>query len=418
MYNYCGLDFGTSNSTVGVKTNTGFQLANLENYTPIIPTTVFFDYDEKQQLFGKAALERYVDGEEGRLLRAIKSVLGNDLMYENTIINGRQMPLKNIIGLILKHLKTQAEQHVGHTLDQVVLGRPVHFNDHTPEKDQAAEDLLKKIALQQGFKEVEFQFEPIAAAYSFEQQEVKQETLALIVDIGGGTSDFSVLRLGTGKVDRREDILANGGIHIGGTDFDRKFNMKEVMPHLGKETKIKTDMGKTLSIPVSYFADMATWHRINFLYHIHTREKFEEYLDQAISPHTLHRFFTLLDYELGHMLNMQVEQQKQFLSQRKLSTLELDFIEKNLCVELTQKGFYAAIHEELNKLSRETETVIKEAGIAAHDIDVLFFTGGSTKIPLLRDRVSAVVPAAQIVEGDAFGSVGYGLAVDAFHRFS
>lgn len=418
MYNYCGLDFGTSNSTVGIKTDNGFQLASLENYNPVIPTTIFFDYDEKQQLFGKAALERYVAGEEGRLLRAIKSVLGNDLMHENTIINGRQTSLKSIIGYIIGHLKSQAEQSIGHNLDHVVLGRPVHFNDHDSEKDREAEDLLRKIAIQQGFKNVEFQFEPIAAAYSFEQQEVKKETLALIADIGGGTSDFSIVRLGTGSVDRRQDILANGGVHIGGTDFDRKFNMKEVMPHMGKDTKIKTDMGKILSIPVSYFADMATWHRINFLYHVNTREKFEEYLDQAILPHHLDRFFTLLDYELGHMLNMKIEKQKQLLSQNEFSTMDLDFVEKKLTVQLSQKGFYASIYDELKRLSKETEEVIKQAGVSADEIDVLFFTGGSTKIPLLREMISAVVPTAKIVEGDAFGSVGYGLAVDAFNRFS
>lgn len=418
MHNYCGLDFGTSNSTVGIRTKNGFQLASLEDYSPVIPTTIFFDYDEKQQLFGKAALERYVNGEEGRLLRAIKSVLGNELMHENTVINGKKTALKDIIGFIINHLKKRSEQFAGHDLNNVVLGRPVHFNDHDPEKDQEAENLLKKIAIQQGFKHVEFQYEPIAAAYSFEQQEVKKETLALIADIGGGTSDFSVVRLGTGHKDRRQDILANGGVHIGGTDFDRKFSMKEVMQQMGKGTKIETDMGKILSIPVSYFADMATWHRINFLYNVNTVEKFEEYLEQAIAPHTLDRFVTLLDYELGHLLNMQVEKQKQFLSQNEFSNMPLDFVEKGLQIQLSRKGFYTAIHDELKKLSKETEETLKKAGVTAEDIDVLFFTGGSTKIPLLRQMISGVVPLAKIVEGDAFGSVGYGLAVDAFNRFS
>jgi len=403
---------------VGLKTAQGYGLAALEDGKPIIPTAVFFDFDEDKMLFGQKAVHQYIEGAEGRLLRAIKSILGSNLMDEKTFIQDRQLSFREIIGYILAHLKSEAEKSSGSKLQKVVLGRPVHFNDNDPKKDQRAQDILREVALEQGFQQVEFQYEPIAAALAYEQQSVRKETLALIADIGGGTSDFSIIRLGTQSQDRKQDILANAGVHIGGTDFDRKISMKEVMPYFGKGSTVKTMTGGKIGLPVSYFNDMATWHRINSLYSDDKRDTVERFLRSTNHPQQLQRFHTLMDFELGHLLNTRVEEQKQILSSQSSSILDLGFVEKGLNLELQQTKSNQAIEEELEKLGRVTADILKQAGIKKTEIEAIFFTGGSTKIPILKKKIFDVIPQAEVIEGDAFGSVGYGLVIDAEQKFS
>ncbi len=417
MNKFCGLDFGTSNSTVGLKTSSGFELASLEGNNPIIPSAIFFDREHGGKLFGKKGIERYIEGQEGRLMLSVKSILGTNLMTEGTFLQGKKVPFQDVIGYLVAHLKAQAEKQFGQGVDSVVMGRPVHFNDSDRKKDQQAEEILRTITKKQGFKNVEFQFEPIAAAFAYEQKSVKSETLALVADIGGGTSDFSVIKLGSNNLDRKQDILANAGIHIGGTDFDRKISVKEVMPFFGANTEVKTMSGQDINVPKAYFNDMATWHRINSLYNDEIAESIAGYLKHATNQVGLDRFQTLVDSELGHLLNSRVEEQKQILSSKTESILNLDFIEKDLSLPLSQEKSNEAISEEITKLSTVTKEILKQAGAAASDIDVVFFTGGSTKIPILRKHIFDKIPNAEVVEGDAFGSVGYGLAVDAENRF-
>ncbi|MDX2471810.1 MAG: Hsp70 family protein, partial [SAR324 cluster bacterium] len=329
----------------------------------------------------------------------------------------KNVKFQDIIGYLIAHLKVQAENQLEGSIDSVVMGRPVHFNDHDSAKDHEAEELLKTIAQNQGFKNVEFQFEPIAAALAYEQKSVTKETLALVADIGGGTSDFSVIKLGSNNFDRKQDILANAGIHIGGTDFDRKISVKEVMPFFGANSEIKDMSGKSLKVPKAFFSDMATWHRINSLYCDEVKESIAGYIKNAPNSASLGRFQTLIEYEFGHLLNTRIEQQKQILSSKTQSVLDLGFIEKGLTLPLLQEKSNEAILEEITKLSNITNEILMQAGVAASDIDVIFFTGGSTKIPILREYIFNNIPKAEVVEGDAFGSVGYGLAVDAEKRF-
>ena len=159
-------------------------------------------------------------------------------------------------------MKRRAEQATGREFRHVVHGRPVHFVDNAPEADRKAEETLRAIAREIGFDEVTFQFEPIAAALDYERQ-IAAEEIALIADIGGGTSDFSIVRLGprvTARPIAPADILANDGVRIGGTDFDRQLSLGVVMPLLGFGSAMKR---AGLDVPSSYFHDLATWSNIN-----------------------------------------------------------------------------------------------------------------------------------------------------------
>eukprot|EP01034_Spumella_vulgaris_P026799 gene26799-33435_t len=231
----CGVDFGTSNSTVGwVRPGHPTMLA-LEDGKTTLPSVVFYNAEDEEVTFGRAALGEYLAGYEGRLMRSLKSLLGTSLIDGQTEVGGRALPFRMLLANFIGEVKKRAEQASGRQFNSAVFGRPVHFIDDSAANDQLAEDTLAEIARSVGFKDIAFQFEPIAAAFDYESQ-ISREELVLIADIGGGTSDFSLVRLSperAKKAERRDDILATGGVHIGGTDFDKYLSLSAVMPLLG-----------------------------------------------------------------------------------------------------------------------------------------------------------------------------------------
>ena len=247
----CGVDFGTSNSTVGWQTPGRSLLLELEDGKVTLPSVVFFNADENATYYGRAALASYLAGYEGRLMRSLKSLLGTSLMDGQTEVDGRALPFRTLLASFIGELKCRAERQAGRAFDSAVFGRPVHFVDDSDDADALAETTLRDIARNAGFHNVAFQYEPIAAAFTYEMQ-VDREELVLIADIGGGTSDFSLVRLspkGVKKEDRHNDILANGGVHIGGTDFDKYLSLRCVMPLLGLGTRLKSNA----EVPSSHY---------------------------------------------------------------------------------------------------------------------------------------------------------------------
>ena len=266
MTHSCGLDFGTSNSTLGRVNAHGVPaLVPLEGDQQTLPSVLFFSFEEDRLFFGRAAIAEYVSGADGRLMRSLKSVLGTALFADTTRVKSRRLGFGDIIGTYVGELKRRAETALKTELTSVVMGRPVHFVDDDPVADQEAQGQLEAAVRAQGFEEIAFQFEPIAAALDYERQ-VSGERIALIVDLGGGTSDFSLVRVSPerrGRADRSDDILATAGVHIGGTDFDRLLAMSRVMPELGLGSRTRD--GKR-HLPVAPYVDLSTWHRINRLY--------------------------------------------------------------------------------------------------------------------------------------------------------
>src|SRR5262245_6287062 len=256
----CGLDFGTSNSAIGVaRDGAAPALAPLEDGRALMPSAVFFDYETRGRvLFGSDAVAAYVGQTEGRLMRALKSILGSPLIDEKTSLGGRLVPLADVVGIFVRHLKVKAEAFAGTEITAVVHGRPVRFVDGDEAADARAQAVLDAIARQAGFRDVAFVYEPIAAAYHYEQT-VQAEELVMIADIGGGTSDFSVVRIGPrrrDRADRADDVLATTGVRLGGTDFDTSLSLAAVMPLLGLGTRL---VDKDLPMPNAPYHELATW---------------------------------------------------------------------------------------------------------------------------------------------------------------
>jgi hypothetical chaperone protein len=417
---FCGLDFGTSNSTVAVARGQGVALAPLEGDSPTLPSAIFFDFADGSALFGRAAIEAYVEGVEGRLMRSLKSVLGTALMDETTRIKTRTYGFKDIIGLIVARLKAAADSAAGREVGQVVLGRPVHFVDDNPAADRRAQDALEEIARAQGFRDIAFQYEPIAAALAYEQS-VRKEQYALIADIGGGTSDFSVVRVspeGRSRTDRAGDILANRGVHIGGTDIDRLFSLKTVMPILGLGSDMRLPFSdKAIPVPNGYFVDLATWHRINLLYTPKIARDLQELERHALAPQKIARLAEVIESRRGHSIAIAVEQAKIALSSADRATIDLAGADLGDRIETTAKTLNDTVAEQLGSLSRTLAETLDASGLAGERIGAVFLTGGSTAIPAVRAAVTGLTPKAKVVEGDMFGAVGLGLGLDAARKF-
>jgi len=294
---FCGIDFGTSNSTVGLADTNGARLIALEEDAATLPSAVFWQTEGTPPLFGRAAIAAYLDGEDGRLMRGLKSTLGSGLIHDRTSVGGRAVSFREVLGRFIGHLRA-AQTAAAPEIGRVVLGRPVHFVDDDPAADAAAEAVLAEIAATCGWREVAFQFEPIAAALHYETTAPREE-LVLIVDIGGGTSDVSVVRVGPGRAarpDRADDILGNDGIRVGGTDFDRLLSLAEVMPHLGY-------LGATAgggTMPRHYYLDLATWHRINALYTARTLADLKALRLAAAEPERIGRLMRVVEGRHGH----------------------------------------------------------------------------------------------------------------------
>lgn len=438
-----GIDFGTSNSTVGYPTELGPQLVKIDGDNFNIPSAIFYNLEilepvvdsaqqtkvcstvtnpqkiihkpiEKYQIyFGREAISAYTNHYEGRLLRSLKSILGSSLIKESTQIGYEQIPFKEIICKFIKHLKNKAENYLGDEIDFVVMGRPVYFVDDDPEKDNLAQNELESIVLDCGFKNVFFQYEPIAAALDYERS-VTEEELILVVDIGGGTSDFSIVRVSPDrrlKPDRRTDVLANTGVHVGGTDLDQKLSVGQFMHHLGYKTKQR--IRPELDLPVSCYYDLATWYKIAFLYNKKTMLLLKELHSIAEKPNLIDRFIKIIRERNGHKLAGDIEAGKIVLSEKEAVDLSMDYVEKGLVASLSRKSFEENISREREKIVFHINECLKQAMVSAGEINTLFLTGGTSAIPSILNSCQSVIPEARLVEGDKFGSVGTGLAIHA-----
>jgi len=412
---FCGLDFGTSNSTIGISIGDQARLCAVEDGKLTLPSAVFFDYERSTVRFGRDAIGAYIEGVEGRLLRSIKSVLGSSLISETTQVQRGRIAFPEIIGMLLRQLKTSAEEQLGGPIDSVVLGRPVRFVDEDDDADRQAEHELINIARAVGFRHVEMQFEPVAAALDYEMS-LDREELAIIVDLGGGTSDFVVARLSperSRRADRAQDILGRSGIHIGGTDFDRMLSVAYVMPELGSRARIGP---KQLNVPIWMYQDLATWHRIASLYTNANLTYLRSIRRTVDRPELIERLVDILVHRNGHRLNAEVEAAKIALSASDAANVHIP-VENPVDVTVTRHQLEDAYRDGVEDIVRGIDRCLKAAEVSPDRIQSIFLTGGSTAIPMIRSRVLQHLPHARPVSGDVFGSVGLGLTIDAERRF-
>jgi len=405
-----GIDFGTSNSAMAwVGPQGSARLIPLEGDALAMPTAVFYNTEDSRTHFGRDAIHHYLEGTEGRLMRSLKSLLGSPLLLETTQIGHQQISFQDIIGTYLATLRERATHSLGQAPRRVVMGRPVHFVDDDPERDAQAEASLRQAVQSVGFEDVSFQLEPIAAALDYEQR-LTQESTVLVVDLGGGTSDFTVVRLGPDRMnnaDRSADILATTGVHIGGTDYDRQLNLSQVMPllgykHIGPEQR---------EVPSRVFFDLATWHLIHWQYQPkaigHAKTLRSNYSD----PRLHERLMQVLTERHGHHIAHEVEQAKIRCSVHDADTpIDLSVIERDLHATLGVPDMQAHLHDLLARTVACARECVQRAGLTDASLDAIYLTGGSSALRTFQQTLQAAFAGVKLVEGDLFGGVALGLA--------
>ena len=412
----CGIDFGTSNSSVAIANKGTVTLVPVEDDQVTIPSAIFFPERGYHPVFGRVALQSFFERRKGRFMRSLKRVLGTSLMSHGTLINGKSIKFERIIGSFLENLRRSTNNFAACEVENVVMGRPVHFVDNDHDADKRAQEELRSIAQRVGYKHIEFQFEPIAAAFAHEVK-LEGEKLAIVADLGGGTSDFTVIRLSgkyVTKPDRTSDILANTGVRVGGNDFDKDLSLAAIMPEVGY---LSTYGKKHLEVPLKYFHDLAEWSKVNFLYTPKVLSQVRQYLHESHDKKRFRRLLTLLEQERGHSLLATAEEVKIGLTETLSHSAHFDFLEDGLTITVDRKQFENAIEKEVQKMALAATECLKRAGVKENNIDLVILTGGSTEVPLVQSAFKKIFPHAAVADENKLSSVGLGLAYDASRRF-
>jgi hypothetical chaperone protein len=411
-----GIDFGTSNSAVAsIDAGGAAHLVPLEGEATALPTAVFYNAEDRSTHFGRDAIALYLAGVDGRLLRSLKSLLGSSLLDEETAIPGGMLSFKAIIARFLGELRGRAGRHLDHEPRRVTIGRPVHFVDDDLQRDRRAQEALAQAASLAGFDDVGFELEPIAAALDYERRIVR-ESVVLIVDIGGGTSDFTVVRLGPDRIarpDRSDDILATSGVHIGGTDYDHKLNLEQVMPllgfrHLGPQGR---------EVPSPIFIDLSTWHLIHGLSTPKMLRRARELRASYSDPGLHERLMTVLEQRMGHRIAGEVEQAKIDSSVRDAtSVIDLTRIEPGLQAQLGADLMARHLDSLLQQVVQCAAECVQLAGLGQETLDAIYLTGGSSSLRPFQQALRRRFPNTEVIEGDLFGGVASGLAYAGLRR--
>lgn len=414
MSNYIyGIDFGTTNSALAILDVEQNEVIHIIS----IPSLLFFPEEQKSKTtlsyyVGKEAVEKYVSSRmRGRFMKSVKKILPNR-SFIDTKINDKRFKAEDLVALILKHLKKEADDFLGEEVDTVVLGRPVVF-DEKKENDALAQKRLETAARIAGFNELYFQFEPLGASLAYEQH-LKHEELVLVGDFGGGTSDFSIMRLDPNsrlESDRRNDMIAKGGIYIGGDSFDSAIMWHKGTPHFGRGVKECFGNDQWLDLPLSYFQNICSWEKINFLNTVSMMTAIgRSYVFSDYNP-KVKNLQALIEKNLGYVLFKEIEKTKISLSTSNTATLDFQAEGISINEAITLAEFEnEIIKRDLDKIMDYLDAFLLRVGINKSDINTVFLTGGTSLVKPLRDKFADRFGEKALKEGDSFNSVVIGIA--------
>lgn len=362
-------------------------------------------------LFGEEAeLTHINEPESGFYIKSPKSFLGADISSAQKVV------FTAIVEKMLTYIKHETESIKQTGLNNIVIGRPVNFHGLLgKDGNSQALKIIDEAAKNVGFKEVEFLMEPVAAAFDYERQLTKDK-IVLILDLGGGTTDCSVIKIGPSYVhldERKNCILSHTGQRIGGIDLDNKLALMTIMPHFGKNSLLTNG----LPVPNNLFKqavsvnDVSAQQDFNSL---RTQKELARYCTMALDPR-LKRLKALSDGKFGLRVSRSAEQAKILLSDQTSIALPLQFIEQDFNVAITRDELSDAVNDELNKFKFLMTEAIRLAGTQP---DTLYVTGGTAMSPVVQNWIKSVLPELEIVIGDHFGSVTSGLVTHAERLFS
>jgi hypothetical chaperone protein len=355
--------------------------------------------------FGLASLAQYMaDPEDVWFVKSPKSFLGaNGLKPQQVAF------FEDLVCAMMLHIRQKAEQNLNQSITQAVIGRPINFQGlGGDEANRQAQGILARAASRAGFKDVEFQFEPVAAGLEFEAT-LKQETRVLVVDIGGGTTDCSMLLMGPewhDKSDRSASLLGHSGCRVGGNDLDIMLAFKELMPLLGLGGA--TEKGTALpALPWWNAVAINDVPAQSDFYATASKKLLLDLIRDAREPEKVKRLLKVWQQRLGYRLVRAAEESKIALSEQAEVTTQLAFIEQSLETAISVQGLEAAIAQPLERIQEQVKMALDASGTRP---DVIYLTGGSARSPVLRQALQQQLPDIPLASGDDFGSVTAGLA--------
>lgn len=394
-----GIDFGTTNSAIAVVDAEGARIVPLEG-APHWRTVLYFEPGGALTA-GAPAIARYLETEgEGRLVQSIKSHLAS-AAFKHTFVFGRRWTLDDMIAAYLRQLRAAAPVDLGR---RAVVGRPVRYWGAEDDADDARALARMRDALgKAGFDHVVFEYEPVGAAARYAAR-LDHEELIVVADFGGGTTDFSVVRVGP----RASDVLATGGIGVSGDAFDARIIDAVVSPALGRGTRYRDELGGEAPVPAWLYGHLRRWHYLSFLKEESTLRLLERVAHGALEPMKFEKLVRVVQDDLGLVLHRSVEGAKVRISARATDRVTLDAIEVDL--PIARAGFDAWIAPDLDAIDRVLDDVLARAGVDATTIDRVFATGGSSLVPAVRGRLASRFGDDKLVGGEELTSVAWGLA--------
>ena len=406
-----GIDFGTTNSTLAILDTRTNEVVKL--FTA--PSLLFFPESENGKapyFVGDEAINQYLSsGMKGRFMKSVKRILPNK-MFKDTQIGAKRFTAEMLVSLIIRHLKSMADDFLGETIRTAVIGRPVVF-DENPEKDAIAQQRLNEAAKLAGLETVYFQMEPIGAAFTYERN-LKKSELVLVADFGGGTSDFTLMRLNpnaVGQADRKNDLIGKGGIYLGGDNFDSAIMWEKGTPHFGRGVTYQSQPGKWLPIPITFFHNICYWDKMNFFNSVKIKREVRNYYHFSGKQKTVENLIALIEGNFGFAVFKEIEKAKIALT-RSESTL-FSFRKSTIDFEetITLKAFSEQIiKKDTDKIEDYLTRFLSDFGVSPLSVDSVFMTGGTSQVKPLKDRFANQFGAEKLQSGDNFNSVAIGLA--------
>ncbi len=409
-----GLDFGTTNSVVALAGADGaaelVAFAGPEATSPVFRSALCFWEDGGVQVeAGPWAIAEYLEYPEGsRFLQSFKSVAASTA-FEHASVFDRRLRFEDLGRTFLDKLVA----HAGGTLDarpaRIVVGRPIEYAGARPDAVLARQ---RYDAMFAGFgAEIHYVYEPIGAAFSYARRLGEAATL-LVADFGGGTSDFSVVRVEAPGAGRRATALGHAGIGIAGDRFDYRIIDQLVLPLLGKGGNYRS-FDKVLEIPPGYFADFGDWSRLALMRNRRTLEALHKLQRAAENPAAIGRMIAIIENELGYRLYDAVGKLKRALSSVDQAEFRFEGGGVKIAVEVRREQFETWIAPDLARIEATVDRALGAAGVGEGAIDRVFLTGGSSLIPAVRALFTRRFGEDRIGGGEELTSIAHGLALVA-----
>ncbi|HIG96499.1 TPA: Hsp70 family protein [Candidatus Woesearchaeota archaeon] len=418
-----GIDFGTTNSALALNNKGSVRVANINNLTSDERTlrSVLLMNKKRGAEVGQKAVDQYIrsEGKGCRFLQSLKAFLP-DSGFTGTTIFGKSFEIEDLVAFILTEVKRIGEQKAGHSIDRAVLGRPVFFSEDTA-KDRLAESRLRIAAIRAGISDISFEYEPIAATLAYlGRMDTNTEETVLMGDFGGGTSDFTVMRLRsdmpTTQEEKRKRILSMGGVYIGGDTFDSRIMWEKLTPYFGRDLTSRDMKGSSLPMPLWIMHTLCEWHMIPFLRDQKTLEMIREIKRTTDDPRLIENLEHLVHENKGFSVFQAIEKAKTKLSTEMSAVISYSDRHIHLEEPICRTEFESFIAKDLNTISDCVVKTLSDAHISTEGIDKVLLTGGSSFVPAVRHIFTKMFGEHKLVHLDAFTSVAHGLALSAsFH---